>query len=140
MNQSISVKEYSPTVLVARDCSEKLEATSDILALFNQVYISGVDVLGIFNWAQQHQPDLIILDIDYSELVASGLISTLRLDWLTRTIPIVIISNVSHEQAIAEMLLDCDAHLVRPCSTRELETAICSLVPIPTCKTVIATS
>lgn len=136
MNQSISKKEYSPIILVARDYPKKLETTSKILASFNHVYVPIIDVLTIVNWVQQHQPDLIVLDIEYSEIVASGLVSTLRLDWLTRTIPIVIISNVAHNK----VNIDCDVYLERPCSTRELEETICSLVPISTCKTLVATS
>lgn len=140
MNQSISKKEYSPTILVARDYPFKSETTSEILASFDQVYIPVIDVLTISNWIQQHQPDLIVLDIDYLDIVDSGLVSTLRLDWLTRRIPIVIISNMTVNQAINQENLDCDAYLQRPCSTGELEETICSLIPITTCKTLITAS
>jgi len=134
MSQSISVNEYSPTILVARDYPKKLELSSEILASFNQVYVPVIDVLTISSWIQQHQPDLIVLDIDYSDIVDSGLVSALRLDWLTRTIPIVVISNMPCKHAH----LDCDVYLARSCSTRQLEATVCSLVPISTCRTLIA--
>ena len=86
--------------------------------------------------AQQHQPDLIILDLEYFKIVESGIVTALRLDWLTRSIPIVVMSDLV--RATSEVNLDCDAYLERSCSEIELERVICSLVSSPVCKTLVS--
>ncbi len=134
MNHNIFTNEYLPTILIARDHSTKLIFDSPILASFNQVYVPIIEATAILAWVQQRQPDLIILDIQWSKIVELGLITTLRLDWLTRNIPIVIISSLSEQKIQLKTNLDGDAYLTKPYSTQELEKVVCSLAPCPACK------
>ncbi len=134
MNHSIFSNGYLPTILIARDYPAELVFDSPILASFNQVYAPIIEAMAILAWVQQHQPDLIILDIQWSKIVELGLITTLRLDWLTRNIPIVIIGSLSEQKIQPKTNLDGNAYLTKPYSTQELEKVVCSLVPCPACK------
>ena len=117
------------TLLIVNDDRAKLFANSTVLTSFNQIYFSITEALNIFSWAQQYQPDLIILDLKWSEVVELQLIPTLRLDWLTRNIPILMIADSAPLQSVAS--LDYNAYLTKPYSLFELEQTICSLISLP---------
>ena len=120
------------TLLIVNDDKAKLFANSTVLTSFNQIYFSITEALNIFSWAQQYQPDLIILDLKWSEVVELQLIPALRLDWLTRNIPILMIADSAPLQSVAS--LDYNAYLTKPYSLFELEQTICSLISLPICK------
>lgn len=128
MKNNVFQEDYSPTILVVKNDQAELASDSPILASFNKFHIPLVPATEILSWVQQHQPDLIILDIEWSEIVKSELIAVLRLDWLTRNIPILVITNFSANQLKPRANVDCDACLMRPYSAIELEQAICSLL------------
>jgi CheY-like chemotaxis protein len=134
MHYKIVRGHHLPTILIVQDNQTKLGSDSPILSAFNQVDIPVVNSMTVVIWVQQHQPDLVIFDIEYSQIINLGLITALRLDWLTRKIPILVISNMSHRDLQSETSLDCNAYLKKPYATKELEQAICSLVPTPACK------
>lgn len=134
MNQNILGNQYSPTILIAKDYQEELKLDSQILASSNQVYVPVVNATEILSWVQQHQPDLIILDLEYPKIVESGIVTALKLDWLTRRIPIVVVCNLAKGNCISQEDLDCDAYLAKPYLERELEKVICSLVSSPACE------
>lgn len=116
------------TILVINSGQVEFDLHSSVLASFNRIYISILSMPKIIPWVQQHQPDLIILDLKWSEVVDSQLISALRLDWLTRKIPILLIADNTELQPLIN--LDYDARLNKSCSLRELEQTICSLISI----------
>jgi len=116
-----------PTIIVVQDSTTKLILNSIIENSFKQVYISSQNS-NTLGWIQQNQPDLIILKIEWSKLKEMDLVATLRLDWLTRNIPILAIGD-----GISLLNLDCNAYLVEPYSTSDLEKAICSLISSPVC-------
>ncbi|WP_019509073.1 two-component system response regulator [Pleurocapsa sp. PCC 7319] len=130
------------TILIATHNrgQKRLGANSRILALYDQVYIYSKKTTTILSWIQQHQPDLVVLDFEISQIKKMELISVLRLDWLTRNIPIIIITNLASQQKLATTNLDFNACLVEPYSLQELERVICSLVPIPDCELSVSAS
>ena len=119
-----------PIILIISNNQTKLPLSSSILAFFDrfQVIFQKQKTL---SWIQQHQPDLIILDLEKSDKLLP-LVTTLKLDWLTRDIPIIAIIDSAARQLCLSAGLDYDACLVRPYSVVELEQKICSLVS--TCK------
>lgn len=124
----------SPTVLVVNNNQANLVSNSLILDSLNQVHISILEDSNILSWVQQSQPDLIILDIGWSQVINPQLIAALRLDWLTRNIPIMVIvaSAAQQNETLAE--LDYDACLIKPYSAGELGEKICSLLSTPACE------
>ena len=86
----------------------------------------------ILAWIQQYQPDLIILNAELTQIINLQLITILKLDWLTRTIPILLITSAA-EKLQFEETLDYDACLIEPYSAMELNKIVCSLVSVSTC-------
>ncbi len=117
-----------PTILVVQDSKTELISNSIIANSFKQVYVSIDQNSHTLAWIQQNQPDLIILNLEWSKLREMDLVTALRLDWLTRNIPILAIGD-----CIYLFNLDCDACLIEPYSTSDLEKAICSLISSPVC-------
>ena len=134
MDHNAAVNYPSPTVLIVNNNQANLVSNSLILDSLNQVHISILEDSNILSWVQQSQPDLIILDIGWSQVINPQLISALRLDWLTRNIPIMVIfaSTAQKIETLAE--LDYDAYLIKPYSPAELGKKICSLVSTTGCE------
>lgn len=136
MNYSATFDCRSKTVLIINNNQindVNLAPNSSILASFHQVFLSVSDAHDALSWVQQHQPDLIILDLEWSQIVRLQLIAALRLDWLTRSIPIMLIVS-STEGLCSTAQLDYDTYLVKPYSITDLDRKICSLVSIPACE------
>lgn len=132
MNQKATGNYCSPTVLLINDEPEKLEINSLVLASLNQVSMPILEVRKILLWVQQYQPDLIILNAELSQTINLQLITTLKLDWLTRKIPILLITTAA-QKLQSEKTLAYDACLIAPYSPVELDKIICSLVSVPAC-------
>lgn len=133
MNLSTVDQPKSPVILVVQNRPANLATNSDILNYFSKVYVSLFDVTEILLWIQQNQPDLIILDLPWLEITEAELITALRLDWLTRNIPILILSNICTNWSDIVPDLDYNACLCKPYLTSELEKLVCSLVSTPAC-------
>ena len=134
MNHDASNKYVLPTVLIVTNHQTQLISDSSILPSFNQVYIPILESTKILPWVQQYQPDLIVLDIASSQIINLQLIAALRLDWLTRNIPIMIIAGSTPRQIELLEQLDYNAFLIKPYSSAELSRKICSLVSTPACE------
>ncbi|MEY2856428.1 MAG: hypothetical protein RLZZ74_737 [Cyanobacteriota bacterium] len=78
MDQHIDRQPCSQTLLIVNNSQEKLTPSCSILASFNQIYISILEAPTILPWIQQHQPDLIILDLEWFQVIDLQLITTLR--------------------------------------------------------------
>ena len=122
----------TPNILIVQEDLVEKEAASSISPLLNKAYCAEYQPGNTLNWIQQNQPDLIILKLKKSEVNYLDLIISLRLDWLTRDIPILIIGNRFVLRSTAN--LDYDACLKTPYSMEELERAICSLIRTPACQ------
>ena len=134
MNPKTSNDERSPTILVVKDSEGKTKLNSRILSAFNIIYSSGSPNSKSLTWIQQNQPDLIIVECGHFSKSCSSLITPLKLDWLTRDIPIIVVGNKFALKSIAD--LDYDACLNSLCSAADLDKAICSLVRIPVCEVI----
>ena len=126
MNYRVVSNSHQPTILTIGNDRTELAFNSTLLASFELVYATFEKQT--LSWIQQHQPDLIVLDLEASQQLLS-LIATLKLDWLTRDIPILAIANSAAQQLRRPADLDCDACLIRPYSTVELEQKLNSLLP-----------
>lgn len=119
----------SPILLIVNSSQVELTPSCSILASLDCTYISILETSPILSWIQQNQPDLIILDLSWSQLIEMQLISTLRLDWLTRNIPILVLNKDILTSSQSIPTLDYDAYLAKPYSCSALEKAIYYLVP-----------
>ncbi|MEM8676193.1 MAG: response regulator [Cyanobacteria bacterium P01_G01_bin.67] len=135
MDNNATSKLCLPSVLVVSNSKTMLISNSSVIASLDQVCISILEATKILPWVQQHQPDLIILDISWSQIIKLQLIAALRVDWLTRNIPILVITSSRSQQLQSWETLDYDACLFKPYAMKELEQTICSLVSTPACET-----
>ena len=134
MNHFTANSSYLQKLLVVSQHQFKPTVGSPIIDSFDLVYLSVSEAENIVSWVQQYQPDLIILDLEWSQIADMQLTATLRLDWLTRNIPIVVLANPKSHQRSSLTELDYDICLNKPCSDAKLERAICTLVANPACK------
>lgn len=134
MNQNTTSEYILPTLLVLNNNQTKLVFDSSIVTSLNQVHISILAASKIISWVQQYQPDLIVIDLEWLSTMNLQLIAALRLDWLTRNIPIMLIASSTKQQAQCLANLDYDACLTKPYSETDLGKAICSLISTPACK------
>lgn len=122
-----------PTILVVRDSESLASFSASGLARFHLVYVAkSPDNFSTLAWIQENQPDLVIFELQHPETPVLSLITPLRLDWLTRDIPIMVTGNRLALQSIVN--LDYDACLITPYSTANLEQAICSLINASSCQ------
>ena len=131
MDRRATSNYRQPIMLIISNSKTKLTLSSSISAFFDrfQVIFQKQKTL---SWIQQHQPDLIILDLEKSDKLLP-LVTTLKLDWLTRDIPIIAIVDSADRQLCLSANLN-DACLSKPYSVVELEQKICSLISICNCK------
>lgn len=134
MNHHGTSRSHSPTLLVVSQSRAKLTVeSSPILDSFNLVHLPVIDAAIILSWVQQYQPDLIVIDLEWSQTVDLQLTTALRLDWLTRNIPIIVIANTDSHKLSSITELDCDICLNKPYPDSKLEQVICTLVSHPAC-------
>lgn len=136
MSYKVSENNYSPTILIVRDDGKKIELNSPILSSFNTVYLSKLENVAVLSWIQENQPDLIILELRNSQEFCSSLITPLRIDWLTRNIPIIVIGDRFTLKSVAN--LDYDACLRLPYSAADLERTICSSISTSICQAYVS--
>ncbi len=134
MNHDASNKYILPTVLVVSNNQTELISDSSVLPSIKQVYMSLLESAKILPWVQQYQPDLIVLDLASPQIINLQLIAALRLDWLTRNIPIMILAGSTPKQIELLDQLDYNAFLIKPYSPSEFGKKICSLVSTPACE------
>ena len=134
MNYNVTFGYYAQTLLIVNSDRTKLNTNSAVLDSFNRHDISMVEEPDVLSWVQQHQPDLIILNLEWSQLINRQLIAVLKLDWLTRNIPIMVILDSTALRLNSAERLNYDACLVEPYSTTELDKNIGSLVSVSACE------
>lgn len=107
-------------ILIADDNADLREYLSRLLAARYTVEAVG-DGEAAFAAAKASQPDLVLTDVMMPKLDGFGLLSALRADSGTRTIPVILLSARAGEEARVEGLgAGADDYLVKPFSAREL--------------------
>ncbi|KYC39486.1 response regulator receiver protein [Scytonema hofmannii PCC 7110] len=91
----------------------------------------GFDPIGVENglvgiqWAQQHLPDLIISGIIMPDIDGYRVLTALRQNPITATIPLIFVTNKATRSDIRKgMDLGADDYLTKPCTIEELLGAI----------------
>ena len=66
--------------------------------LFNYRCLTAKEAILALSLAQEEQPDLILLDIGLPKIDGIDLLKILKIDWLTRTIPIVAVTALAGKE------------------------------------------
>ncbi|MEM8718009.1 MAG: response regulator [Cyanobacteria bacterium P01_G01_bin.39] len=127
LTPSGSKRHEQTTILIVEDDEDNLLYLTSALGLFNYHYFAAKDAISGLSLAQTKQPDLILLDIKMPQISGIELVKTLKMDWLTRSIPVVAITALAREQEKNSILAaGFDGYLVKPFLLEDLEQAICS--------------
>lgn len=117
---------FQATILVVEDDEDNLIYISTALSLFNYHCLIARDALTGLSLAQQWQPDLILLDVRMPQINGLELLKILRIDWLTRKIPVIAVTALAgvREQ---EMITSAgfDGCLIKPYLLEQLQDIIC---------------
>ena len=112
------------TVLIVEDSELNMKLFNDLLVAFGYNTVKSRDGRQAVPLAREHQPDLIIMDIQLPEISGLELTDRLKKDPALKAIPIVAVTAFAmrgDEQKI--MAAGCDAYLSKPISvTTFLET------------------
>lgn len=115
------------TILVVEDDEDNLIYIATALTLFNYRCLSAKTALTGLSLAQQWQPDLILLDVRMPQIDGLELLKMLKLDLLTKAIPIIAVTALAGKRE-QKMIVDAgfDGCLIKPYLLEELEDIICS--------------
>lgn len=95
----------------------------DSLKLLNCDCLIASDTMLALSLAQQEQPDSILIDLQMPQINGVELLKILRIDWLTRDIPIIAITtSIAIDQAVLEA--EFDDYLLKPYTRKDLQKAI----------------
>jgi signal transduction histidine kinase len=115
-----------PRVLLADDNADMREYLVSILGPLYDVEAVG-DGRAALDCARQSPPDLVLADVMMPALDGFGLLSALRTDDATRTVPVILLSARAGEEARIEGLAaGADDYVVKPFSGRELVATVAS--------------
>lgn len=124
--QHIQTKESRALILYIEDNSMNISLVEDIFKLSRPGYDLLTTVYGgeALNLALEHQPKLILLDLDLPDIHGSEVLVQLRENESTKQIPVVVVSaDATSAQVSKLMALGADKYLVKPFDIREfLET------------------
>ena len=116
-----------PTILAIEDDEDNLLYISSALNLFNYRCLTASNAMLGLSIAQRWQPDLILLDVKMPHISGIELVKILKIDWLTRKIPVVAVTALAREKE-KRIILDAGFrdYLLKPYLLKELENIICS--------------
>ncbi|RUT11059.1 hypothetical protein DSM107010_36930 [Chroococcidiopsis cubana SAG 39.79] len=112
-----------PLVLAVNDYADNLEFLTCLLETVGCDSIAAYHGRGAIEMAQQHQPDLILLDIMMPELDGMEVLKRLRKNPQTREIPVIAVTGMNENR---EYFLSAgfDDWLGKPIEFEELEEVI----------------
>ena len=124
-NCSLHCNLKHPLVLAVDDDEDNLELLTQLLLFVECSFITARDGKTAVEMAQQHHPDLILLDMMLPELSGVEVVKSLQQNSKTKHIPIVAVTAVagvsSQQQFLEEGCLEC---VTKPYSVDELEELI----------------
>jgi len=81
---------------------------------------------------REHRPDLVLLDINLSDLQGDEVMRLLREDARTKEIPIVVISATEDRRILKRLLAEgARAYLTKPLDAQRLLSLLDEILPVP---------
>src|SRR5712691_8267690 len=112
-------------VLVIDDTQEIRMIITESLNLYGFTTLTAEDGMSGIKMAQEHQPDLIICDINMPNLDGYGTLTALRENEATATIPFIFLSGAADKLNMRRgMELGADDYLTKPFTHKELMAAV----------------
>ena len=118
--------DTAPRVLVADDNADMRDYLRRILGQHYHVAVVG-DGSAAVEQVRSHTPDLVLADVMMPSLDGFGLLTAIRADERTRSLPVILLSARAGEEArIDGLKAGADEYLVKPFSARELLACVAS--------------
>ncbi len=117
VQKSLDMNPHHGTILYIEDNSANVDLVQQIveLKLFGVKLITNAAGLKAVQLASEHQPDLILLDLNLTDIHGSEVIQRLKKEPLTRDIPVIVISaDAMAEQIERLMSLGAKNYLTKP--------------------------
>ncbi|PHR35014.1 MAG: hypothetical protein COA38_03520 [Fluviicola sp.] len=123
-----SVENREKTILIVEDNPEVQNLLKDILSSQYDIVLAGNGEEGI-EIAMEHQPNLIISDIMMPKVGGTELVATLKGNFSTSHIPIILLSakSAGHDR-ITGLETGADDYLTKPFSPKELKVRVKNLI------------
>jgi PAS domain S-box-containing protein len=115
-------------VLIIEDSPGSIEQMTRYLQELDVTHIYAVDGPHALAYAQEHSPDLILLDILLSDISGWDILQQLKTDEATGDIPVVIVSVVNTQAQ--SKTLGAAGFLVKPLTRQKLQAVIRTIFPI----------
>jgi two-component system cell cycle response regulator DivK len=109
-----------PVILIVEDNDLNLKLLNDILEVCGYMTIVTRSGAAAIDLAQQHHPDLILLDIQLSDISGTEVAQHLKADAAMRAIPIVAVTAFAMPGERTKILESgCDDYMCKPIKVRE---------------------
>ncbi len=114
--------ERQPLVLVVDDNEDNLLLLAFVIEQLGCAFITAVEGLTALDLAQTHQPSLIMLDMMLPDMDGIEVMSRLRQNPLTQTIPVIAVTALARPEDRERILsAGCDEYVSKPYIVDELE-------------------
>jgi class 3 adenylate cyclase len=108
-------------ILVADDNPDSRQLTRDIVASLGHEVLTAVDGPRALVAIQEHQPDLVILDVNMPGMSGFDVMTALKADEQTAQIPVLMLTALADvENRVHGLGLGADDYLAKPFNPREL--------------------
>jgi two-component system cell cycle response regulator DivK len=120
-----------PTVLIVEDSPDISQPIADALRFADFKTLQAYNAVQGLQFASEHRPDLILMDIQLPDLDGLSAASTLKSDPAVKHIPIVAMTayDVAGDQARA-ISRHCVGHAQKPVRPRDLVTLISAILKL----------
>jgi CheY-like chemotaxis protein len=116
---------HMPLVLAVEDNEDNLLLMNYALDSFGCRFISQQEGSSVLLIAQEHQPDLILLDVLMPDLSGIDIVTLLKKDPLTQHIPVIAVTALAGEEQRANLIMaGFDDYICKPYTLEDLELMI----------------
>jgi len=123
---------HATRILVVEDNELNMKLLNDVLEAHGYDVLSTGEGAVAVQWAQQYQPDLILMDLQLPDMSGLEVTRQLKADAATRAIPIVAVTAFAmagDEKRARDH--GCDAYVAKPIVLRDFLDLIAGFVGIP---------
>jgi two-component system, cell cycle response regulator DivK len=116
-------------ILIVEDNEKNLKLVRDVLRYWKYETLEAIDAEAGISLAAEHQPDLVLMDIQLPGIDGVTALGRLRADPMTAAIPVAALTAFAMKDEQARLLqAGFDGYLAKPISVKELPGQIAELL------------
>lgn len=121
-----------PLILAADDDEDNLLLLAYALEPLGCCLLTAVDGLSALSLARTHQPDLILLDVLLPYMDGAEVVSQLRQDPKTKTVPVIAVTALAHATNRERLLrAGCNDYITKPFMLDDIEAKVRHYLRLP---------